>query len=399
MKMKKQLILITNVFILLVSILISISNATNDFNNNLLLVDDTTITKYEENNVKSRSLTYGDISGKEFFIKNMYTGQYLDVAGGIATNGTNVQQYKYNGTDAQRWYIRNNGDDTFSFYSRAGNDGTYKYALDISNASGENYANVQIWQINGTDAQKFQISQSVYSTFIFSTKASNFSKVIVLNGPTCNEGQNVDQYTFQTHANEMWILEPVGKYPILGVEYAKKNYNHYVMAYPNLNHFGDCANFASQCMLAGGMHYQNDWKVYRKNNNFPAPTTIDQLNDTWELCSPRTSPWISAVQFGRYWKSLQSNIVWLSFKGSYAYNNPEEIMSFNIAEGDVMQQAENILNNIGDSKHTMYITGYTTYDSKPSFVVTGHSSEQPGKPLLQICKENPDDFFIIFLTK
>ncbi len=28
----------------------------------------------------------------------MYTGQYLDVSGGIAENGRNVQQYKLNGT-------------------------------------------------------------------------------------------------------------------------------------------------------------------------------------------------------------------------------------------------------------------------------------------------------------
>ncbi len=46
----------------------------------------------------------------------------------------------------------------------------------------------------------------MYSTFIlYIQKASNFSKVVVLNGPTCNQGQNVDQYTFQAHANEYWI--------------------------------------------------------------------------------------------------------------------------------------------------------------------------------------------------
>lgn len=394
MKQKKQLILIsTIVFTILITILMPITTKANDFTNSILLVDDTTLTKYEESDIQPLSLTYGDISGKEFFIKNMYTGQYLDVSGGIAENGRNVQQYKYNGTDSQRWYIRNNGDNTFSIYTRLGNNGSYKYALDISNGSGENYANVQIYQINGSDAQKFKITQSVYSSFIFYTKASNFSKVIVLNGPTCNQGQNVDQYTFQVHANEMWILEPVSKNPILGVEYARRNYNQYVMAYPNLNALGDCANFASQCMLAGGMHYQNDWKIYRKNNNYPAPANKEQLDNTWELCPPKTSPWTSAKQFGNYWKSA---IGYYAFKGSYAYNHPQEIMDLNIKEGDVMQEAKNILNTIGDSTHTMYITGYGTYDSKPSYTVTGHSYERIDKPLLEICKENPDTYFILY---
>ena len=77
------------------------------------------------------------------------------------------------------------------------------------------------------------------------------------------------------------------KNPILGVEYAKQNYNQYVMCYPNLNPLGDCANFASQCMLAGGMHYQNDWKIYRKNNNYPQPANREQLDNSWNYAHQR----------------------------------------------------------------------------------------------------------------
>ena len=189
------------------------------------------------------------------------------------------------------------------------------------------------------------------------------------------------------------LFRSVSKNPILGVEYAKQNYNQYVMCYPNLNPLGDCANFASQCMLAGGMHYQNDWKIYRKNNNYPQPANREQLDNSWELCPPKTSPWTSAREFGTYWKDVG---YYYAVQGKYAYEHPQEVMNLNIKEGDVMQQAQNILGVMGNSTHTMYITGYTTYEAKSSYVVTGHSREEPGKPFLQICKENPNDYFILF---
>lgn len=39
---------------------------------------------------------YPDISNDWFYIKNAYTGHYLDVNNGIAQGGTNVQQCEYN---------------------------------------------------------------------------------------------------------------------------------------------------------------------------------------------------------------------------------------------------------------------------------------------------------------
>jgi hypothetical protein len=70
----------------------------------------------------------------------------LDVAG--RKNGSNVQIYTDNDTDAQKWFIVLNDD-----------DGSYKFinilermALDVT---GEN---VQIWIDNGTAAQKWRLT-------------------------------------------------------------------------------------------------------------------------------------------------------------------------------------------------------------------------------------------------
>ena len=132
------------------------------------------LTIYEPEKIQTRATQMSNIAGKEYFIKNRYTGQYLDVAGGVAADRTNVQQYKYNGTDSQRWYIKDNGDSTISIYTRLGNNGTYQYALDINDGSPDNYANVQIYKINGTDAQKFKLGINSYQTSV--KKSKDFSQ-------------------------------------------------------------------------------------------------------------------------------------------------------------------------------------------------------------------------------
>lgn len=265
------------------------------------------------------------------------------------------------------------------------------YALDISNASAENYANVHIYSINGTDAQKFKILLSSYSSFEIATKVSDYKKAVVLNGPTCDIGRNVDQYTFQLHVNELWILEPVVKDSKLGIEYAQTNYNQYLSAYPNLSNFKnrnvDCANFTSQCMLASGIHYENNWYVYRRNDNYSAPTDSTQLDNSWNLTDP--SPWISAVEFGKYWKG---NSTFYSYKGKEILNDPSIAWNLPIYKGDVIQIADSVLGILGNSKHTMYITDY---DSSTYFL-TYHSQNSERTSLLDLCQQYPDSYFVFY---
>ena len=98
------------------------------------------------------NINVNELCGKEFYIRNLLTGYYLDVSGGIAGDRTNVQQYEFNGTDSQKWFLRNNNDGTYTFFTRVGADTHYRYALDIADASNENCANVQIYTINATNA-------------------------------------------------------------------------------------------------------------------------------------------------------------------------------------------------------------------------------------------------------
>jgi len=60
----------------------------------------------KESSAVSRVL---QLEEKWFYIKNAHTGRYLDVSGGTAVPGTNIQQYEFNGSAAQMWCLLHQG--------------------------------------------------------------------------------------------------------------------------------------------------------------------------------------------------------------------------------------------------------------------------------------------------
>ena len=116
---------------------------------------------------------------------------------------------------------------------------------------------------------------------------------------------------------------------------------------------GDCTDFASQCMLAAGTgHYNGNWKVYRKNGTYSAPKNVDELNNSWELCHPFTSPWLSAKEFSKFWKSKRVEY----YTGAEIAKNNDLAWQASVSRGDIIQIAlPGSYGTIGDPIHTMYI--------------------------------------------
>ena len=85
-------------------------------------------------------------------LTNVGSGKVLDVSGGVAENGRNVQQYASNDTKAQKWIaVKENGG--VAFHSAL----DPSYVLDIAAASTADGTNVQLYQANGSKAQLFKL--------------------------------------------------------------------------------------------------------------------------------------------------------------------------------------------------------------------------------------------------
>ena len=79
------------------------------------------------------------------------SGKSVDVTGYGFYNGTNVEEYEYKNTVNQQWIIKDAGDGYYYVVSRC--NGLY---LDVADGKTDNGTNVQVWTGNSTAAQKWK---------------------------------------------------------------------------------------------------------------------------------------------------------------------------------------------------------------------------------------------------
>ncbi|QRO01412.1 RICIN domain-containing protein [Archangium violaceum] len=120
----------------------------------------------------------------------------LDVSGAGTANGTNVQLYQCNGTNAQRWMLTSAGELRSAVASGM--------CLDVSNAGTTDGTNVQIYQCNGTNAQKWTRTAAGE---LRSALGSNIC-LDVANAGTA-DGTNVQIYQCNGTKAQQWFEAPL----------------------------------------------------------------------------------------------------------------------------------------------------------------------------------------------
>ena len=188
-----------------------------------------------------------------YTIKNINSGKVLDVKGAGTLDGTNVHQWTSNSTDAQKWKIEKNSDGSYYITSKCNNlylsvksskninganievskekqafsfkkietvkgtksieDGYYiigsaldeSKVLDISAASKNSGANVQIWGNENVAQQKFYVKYD--GSGYYTIKNVNSGKMLdVANGKT-EKGTNVWQWTSNSTDAQKWVIK------------------------------------------------------------------------------------------------------------------------------------------------------------------------------------------------
>ena len=107
------------------------------------------------NNISQRFEFKYDKTEKCYTIKSILTGKYLDVYGGYSKPGTNVQVWKENGTDGQKWIIKKE-DTGYSIISKC--NGLY---LDVYGGFGSDGTNIQVWPTNSSKGQQFLFEEAI----------------------------------------------------------------------------------------------------------------------------------------------------------------------------------------------------------------------------------------------
>jgi 5-hydroxyisourate hydrolase-like protein (transthyretin family) len=146
-------------------------------------------------------------------ITNKNSGLVLDVSGGVASRGTAVDQWESNDTRAQKWVAVQNSDGTVTFHSALGKD----LVLDLPSGNTSNGTTLQIWSSNGASAQKFtcnnlvlkkasdNIDGSVLSEGIYTVASSNsLSAVLDVTSGQTSDGANVQLWSTNSTGAQKW---------------------------------------------------------------------------------------------------------------------------------------------------------------------------------------------------
>ena len=143
-----------------------------------------------------------------YMIKNVNSGLYLDVEGGTAANGTNVQQWGASGSASYNtWKIVKYSGTYYKIYSMLGDGSTY--VLDVNAKSTENGANIQIYKDNSGDNQLFQFVKNSDGSYAILTKISGCTKGLDVAEYSTSSGANIQQYNYCGTTNQKFILEKV----------------------------------------------------------------------------------------------------------------------------------------------------------------------------------------------
>ena len=128
----------------------------------------------------------------------------FDAANGGTSNGTAVQVYGSNGTDAQRWTVEVGSDGYLTIKSAKSG-----LALDVTDGKAYSGARLQLWQANGTRAQKWVAVRDGKGVKLVS--ALDEGLVVDLPSGSARNGNALQLYSANGTAAQRWSFDAVVK--------------------------------------------------------------------------------------------------------------------------------------------------------------------------------------------
>lgn len=139
-------------------------------------------------------------------IKNGNSGLYLDVAGGVAANHTNIQQWGASSAEAYNsWKLVKDANGYYSLYTLL-NDGS-TYVMDVAGKKTADGTNVCLYTSNNGENQKFQLKKCSDGSYAILTKITGSASCVEVADSAAGSGANVVQSAYTGSANQHWYFE------------------------------------------------------------------------------------------------------------------------------------------------------------------------------------------------
>ena len=180
------------------------------------------VQQYESNGTRAQKWVVKKSNHGYMIISALDSNYVLDVSGGKANIGTNIQLYSGNGSNAQNWNIEKfvskyeKLDTLASENKNVLANGNYvissvlnsNYVFDVSGASVKDNANIQLYQNNDSNAQKFIVTHDSQGYVTFTNAKSG--KVLDVSGGKPGNNKNIQQYASNGTRAQKWVVKKDG---------------------------------------------------------------------------------------------------------------------------------------------------------------------------------------------
>lgn len=159
--------------------------------------------------IDSQKWVIKSAGGEYYYIISKCNGLYLDLEGGTDKSGTNVEVYYSNNQNWQKFKFTSTDVET----KKTIEPGNYiisskmdiNKVIDVEGNIATNNANIEIWQKNNGNNQRFVVSylQDGY----YSIKAFNSNKVLTVQNSSYVSGANVVQAFYKNYDSQKWSIQ------------------------------------------------------------------------------------------------------------------------------------------------------------------------------------------------
>ena len=184
---------------------------------NGLTANGSKVNQYSRNGTISQHWNIIDNGDKTFTFVNCNSGKAIDVPSGVASDYVQLQVYSSNKTKAQRWTLeesltsRDRIDQFALDHKGTVDEGVYAIAssnsptqvIDVAAGSAANGANVQLYESNGSSAQRWQFTEDENGYLTIKNVGSQ--KVLDVYCGLKANGTNIQQYDSNNSYAQKWI--------------------------------------------------------------------------------------------------------------------------------------------------------------------------------------------------
>lgn len=144
----------------------------------------------------------------KYRFKNVNSGLYLEVKDGKAEAGANVQQWNGDSIgDWNTWHLRHKGYNYYEIWSEL--DGGQTFLLDVDYGKADNGTNIGIYTNTNSNAQWFRFFPNTDGSYTIVTRCSGDSSAMEVASASMSAGANVQEWERNSHNCQKWIAEVV----------------------------------------------------------------------------------------------------------------------------------------------------------------------------------------------